>query len=773
MAAQASAAQAEVFDIPAGRLADVAVALGVQSGTTIILAQPGLATVHSPGVRGDLPLRSALKHILRGTDAQAVQRPGGVWQIRRRRSAAASNPPSPPSPPPPLAADIPNIVVTASKQNLTLDRYPGSVKIVEPARDWIANHAAEGTAAITRLLPALSSTNLGNGRNKLFIRGIADSSFTGPTQATTGQFLGDIRLTYNTPDPDLHIYDMKRIEVLTGPQGTLYGTSSLGGIVRMVPNDPDASAFAATAAIGAGTTRRGGPSMDGAAMINLPIVAGQIAARLVSFGGRTGGYIDAPLQGRRNINHVERYGNRLSIRAEDVGGWTIGAGTVFQNINGGDGQYVLRGDPPFTRTGLVPQPFENNYRLGYISFSRSLGRAKLVSVTSLAHHHQTSLFDPARFDGGLIPPGYAEKNRATLFYHETRLSSADRRAPWTAGVALTRNINSFLVTLNPADRNDRGGGRRERQTELSLFGQLSYPLTRTLTVTGGARLTSTHGWQGLINIPLEDREGSRRSGFRFSGTAGLNWNPAGSVSVFYHYQQGYRPGGLGIFFSGGAVKSRRFAADELDVHEVGVRWGSPSGRLSGQAALFSANWNNIQADLIGESVTPFTANIGRGTIEGLDFELSWRPSSSLTIGAAAFLNDSRLVETAPGFPAASEGRRGGTLPNVARNGARIAATWRRAIGSGATLKLEGAARYIGRSYLGLGRLLDIAQGDYWVADASAYLNMGRLGLSFSISNVTDSQGNSFSYGNPFGMARRDQITPLRPRSVRLGADFRF
>src|SRR3546814_3098560 len=92
-------------------------------------------------------------------------------------------------------------------------------------------------------MASLSSTHLGAGRNKLFIRGIADSSFTGPTQATVGQYLGDIRLSYNAPDPDLRLYDVDNVEVLEGPQGTLYGAGSLGGIIRVVPNAPNPDAM--------------------------------------------------------------------------------------------------------------------------------------------------------------------------------------------------------------------------------------------------------------------------------------------------------------------------------------------------------------------------------------------------------------------------------------------------------------------------------------------------------------------------------------------------
>ncbi|WP_432490608.1 TonB-dependent receptor plug domain-containing protein, partial [Flavonifractor plautii] len=74
--------------------------------------------------------------------------------------------------------------------------------------------------------------------NKLFIRGIADSSFSGPTQSPVGQYFGDMRTTYSGPDPDLKLVDMQSVEILEGPQGTLYGSGALGGIVLLRPSMP-------------------------------------------------------------------------------------------------------------------------------------------------------------------------------------------------------------------------------------------------------------------------------------------------------------------------------------------------------------------------------------------------------------------------------------------------------------------------------------------------------------------------------------------------------
>lgn len=777
------AAYAEEFNVPAGRLGDVIVAIGVTTQATIVLADPILVGRRSPGVRGNVPLRIALRRALQGTGAEAIFRGKGIVQIRLRPEPAKPIKRSPAPAPAPewpvgQAAEDGDIIVTASKQDIPLLNYPGSVKIVEPNAGWLNAHASDGTAALSRLMPALGATNLGAGRNKLFIRGIADSSFSGPTQTTTGEYLGDVRLTYNAPNPDLNLYDMKRFEVLEGPQGTLYGASSLGGIVRLLPNAPDVQTFDGTATANVGAVRHGGISADGAVMLNLPLVKGRLALRLVAFGGRAAGYIDAPLQKRNNINRMTSYGQRLALRAEDIGGWTIEAGSVAQNIAAGDGQYVLRGEPDFTRSNLIAQPFDNNYRLGYLSVARQFGQASLDSVTSLAHHDLSTVYDATGIDATSQPVLYREGNKITLLQHETRVSGGGSRAPWVTGVSLISSVNRLYLSFEDPDHPleaDQQGGVKNMQWEVGFFGQMTRPVLSHLSITLGGRLTLAHGSRQLIDFPLGELTDPGRWNAHFSGTVGASWNSGGPVTVFFHHQQGYRPGGLGIVLEEPGLTTRKFVSDNLSINELGVRWRSGADRFSGQAAFFIADWRNIQADLIGDLGLPYTANVGRGIVHGFDIDLSWRVSSSLSLKGSAFLNDSRLVDPAPDFvlAAGTKGRFKRTLPNVARAGGRLAASWVVRLKPGRILNIDAAARYVGRSQLGLSKPLDVSQGDYIVGDASIRLETPSLGISLGIANIGDVYGNSFSYGNPVGLGSRNQITPLRPRTVTVGLDMRF
>jgi len=764
-------AHAEQYDVPPGPLGVVAAAVGARARVTLIVADPELARMPSPGVRGDRSLRQAIASILRGTGGEAVFHDSATIRIVRRRAPVQRAAPAPArTSPPPETRGIADIIVTASKQTIPLHRYPGSATVIDLDDDWVARNASGGTNALHNLLPILGSTNLGPSRNKLFLRGIADSSFSGPTQATVGQFLGDVRLTYNAPDPSLNLYDMKRIEVLSGPQGTLHGTASLGGIIRLVPNAPDPREAYGTASVGLAATEKGGIGADGAAMANLPLDSGRTALRIVAHAAREAGYIDAPKRGLSNINGTLVRGTRIALGTETASGWKIEAGAVIQNTRSGDGQYTLKQDPAFTRDSAFAQPFRNDYRLGYITARRGMGDDKeLVSTTALIRHELKSVFDATGHDGTNTVARFEERNGILLLSHETRLSGGGRRAPWVVGLSGLYSVSGLSRLLGPPTALQRIAGVVNEQTEAALFGQFSQPFSPTLTGTIGIRLTYARGAGHLTSDAGEGPDALRRVQLRRSGTIALEWNPRDALSLYYRYQQGYRAGGLAIAPAESTSGSQRFLADDLDLNEIGFRLDDRRSGLSARGALFYAAWANIQADLVDQSGLPYTANVGKGRIVGLEGEVSWQLAPSVKLSAAAFSNRSRLFSPAPQF--ARPERQ--PLPNVAEDGARLSANWRAGLRPGIFANGEISFRYVGESRLGVGPLLDFRQGNYLTIDAAARLDLGGIGLSIDIANLTDMHGNSFAFGNPFTLAQKNQITPLRPRSVRLGVDAKF
>ena len=743
--------------------------IGARARITITVRDADLARRRSPGVRGNFSLRQALDRALAGTGAEAEFYDGALVRIVRARTKA---PPPAPIPAAPAAIAPPNqpegeIIVTASKQNSPLDRYPGTVKVIPTDLGWTSRYGSDGVAALTRVAPTVSSTNLGPGREKIFIRGVADSSFSGPTQAATGQYLGDVRLTYNAPDPALNMFDMERVEVLVGPQAPLYGAGSLGGIIRLAPHLPDLRTFSASAAGNVEATRFGGVSTDGAAMVNIPLVQGRWGARFVLSGGRKAGYIDAPAQGLSDINHMRAFGHRAALRGEDVAGWTIDIGHVYQSIRNATGQYTLKDGPDLERDEPFAQPFRSVYQLGYITVSRPIGEVNLLSTISGVRHRLDSTTDAsALIEGPLISE---QHNRISILSNETRFSGGTSRAPWVVGASAIYNESRLSTRLaTPAGESVRVDVIN-KNLDAALYGQFTRPITNALSATVGARMTYAHTESYLTDPLLPGVSPSIRRSARFSRTFGLDWRFSRRASAFFRHDQGYRAGGLTAFPTLIGLVSQNYRPDTLDMYEVGLRAGElEQSPVTLRASLFLAFWHNVQADLIDNVGLSYTSNVGDGRITGLDAELRWRPLPSLLLTASAFLNDSGLEEKDGPERAGKQ-----PLPNVARTGGRLSFDWNREIARGIVLNGNAAFRYVGPSRLGVGPLLNIAQGDYAVADVGLRLVAGRFILSAYIDNLGDARGNTFAFGNPYFIARRNQITPLRPRTFRLGLDVSF
>ncbi len=228
-------ARERVVDVPPGTAAQSAITLARQTDASIIVTGSRLANRRIPRIRGRMSMEAAVLRLAEAADARAIRIGSASWRLeprpaRRAAPRTAARPPQPrPAPSRVQAAPTPSppIIVTATKRDLKLLNTPVQVSLLDG--EELTMGGTGGTEEITQRVAAVSSTSLGSGRNKLFIRGIADSSFTGPTQATVGQYFGDIRLSYNAPDPDLRLSDLDRVEVLEGPQGTRRGSIPVCG----------------------------------------------------------------------------------------------------------------------------------------------------------------------------------------------------------------------------------------------------------------------------------------------------------------------------------------------------------------------------------------------------------------------------------------------------------------------------------------------------------------------------------------------------------------
>ena len=758
------------FTIPSGPLSTSLAALSRQSGVDIGGADPALGRLIAPAISGEMSVGSALARLLARTPFVAEPAGPTAWRIVRRPSApvrvAAASPPVPlPQGAPATTGN--DIVVTGGKHPVPLALYPGSAVVVLLGEDAFGPHGTGGQDYLLRQTPILQSTELGSGRNKLFIRGIADSSFTGPTQATAGTYFGDVRTGYNGPDPNLNLYDVDRVEILEGPQGALYGAGSIGGVIRLAPHSPDLHGSEASVEVGGSATEHGGIGYDSAGMVNLVPVENVLAVRAVAYRSVEAGYIDDPGRNVQNVNRITETGGRLSVRLHPLDGWTADGGLIVQRSRQPDLQYSLADQPPLTRLSAIPQPFADDYLLArFVLLKQWDSGLRLVSATGHVAHDTDQRYDATRVNF-TDPVAYDEHNRIRLTTSEIRLSRYDADGlGWLIGGSLVEDHSSkdrrFGFLAAPRDL----VGVDNRTDEKAVFGSVTQSLGSGIRLTAGARVTHSR-MDSDASLTTTPNFVHGRSTTRIDPQAGLTVNAGPSMVLFAQYQQGYRTGGLSVARGVGRVAT--FDDDTIKVGEVGLRLIRHGARgLSAVAAVSYARWNHIQADLVTLAGFPYTTNVGNGRIAAFEASLDWAPIDGLRATAAMFLNKSRLVDPEPGF----EGSGSRPLPDTPSISSTGAIAWTHQFGS-RHLTLEANARYVGSSRLGVGPVLDLPYGDYVETGASAALRLARIELSLSVDNLFDARGNRFAIGNPFGVQYRDEETPLRPRTVRIGAKARF
>lgn len=775
-----AAARAPLLTLPAGQLGDAALALGRQMNIDVVIDDGALWRRPVPAISGHFSAPQALAKLLARTGAHAVPVGPASWRIRAAPAPSpvakprriVANPQTAPS-----IGDNSAIVVTASKHDLRLRDFPGTVAVLDGAD--LSFGGPGGTDAILSRLASVSSTYLGAGRNKLFIRGIADSSFTGPTQATVGQYLGDLRLTYNAPDPDLRLYDIASVEVLEGPQGTLYGAGSLGGIIRTMPNPPVEGVTAGSLAMGASATQHGAPGGDFSGMINVPVVGDTVALRVVGYGESDGGYIDNPLRAKPNINRTDIGGGRVTLRIAPGDGWTIDIGGIYQRNHGDDSQYADAGGPRLTRSSPVAEGFDADYKLGEMVISKDWDSIHFRASSGIVGQHLSERFDAS--SQGDPAEVFTQHTVTRLIADEARLwQPIEHGFGWVIGASYIDNRTRLDRALGPPGAPLPVTGVDNRIHEVTLYGEASLRLRPWLTATAGERASfSQLSGAGNDVAPAasfsEELERAQITAARKTTSLlpslALSANPVDRLTLYVHYEQGFRPGGLAI--DSGFVQ--RFHSDHVGTVEGGVRYGRPGPHAwDVSASLSGTRWQDIQADFIDSSGLPSTANIGNGRILSLTASASWRPMANLKLDAALAFNDSKVTEPSQVYQAlltvtASQMSR---IPNIARVTGRAGFDWQMPLSGDFGVRVYGWARYVGRSRLGVGPYLGEEQGDYADSALTARLGTAGFGISLGLTNLADSIGNRFALGTPFAIGR-EQITPLRPRTVRIGVDTKF
>jgi outer membrane receptor protein involved in Fe transport len=427
-----------------------------------------------------------------------------------------------------------------------------------------------------------------------------------------------------------------------------------------------------------------------------------------------------------------------------------------------------------SRSSQVTEGYGADYRQAQLVLAGQLGAVRVRSTTGYATQALSERYDATLPAGA--PRLFVQRNNTRMVANETRAwVPMGEHTGWVLGSSYTNNRTRLRRELGELDALASSTGVTNTIEEFTLYGEGSLRLAEGLIATAGGRVTwsaiSGVGEDVLADIAMSKASiTADRTEKMFLPSVALTAQPLPETTLYVRYQEGFRPGGLAI--DGDFV--RRFRNDQISTVEFGLRQGhARRGTFDLAASVSYTSWRDIQADYIDPTGLPTTANVGDGRIWTFSVSGGIRPLDGLRIDTGLVYNNSRITQ--PNlyllFPALALGPIT-EVPNVAKFAGRIGFDYRRQIGDGLELKAQGWARYVGRSRLGVGPELGDLQGDY--LDSGAALRIGRegLGATLGITNLLDSSGNRFSLGTPFAVGR-EQITPLRPLTIRLGIDAAF
>ena len=482
-----------------------------------------------------------------------------------------------PSAPP----DIVEVVtVTAQKRKEDPNKVAMSISAVNGSQ--LQNEHVNDITDLTRIVPNISFTaasgngGAGPGTSNIEIRGISSAAGA----ATVGIYLGEVSLTvgnvYTMGSVEPKFFDIDRVEVLRGPQATLYGASSMGGTIKFVPNEPDLKQRELDAYLESAATRGGSPNFSAYMVGNFPLLENELALRIGVQGQRSGGYIDQVDAGGKplasNINTVDDQELRLALRWKPLRTLTVTPSLYYQQVDARDINAFSIGLPAYQAQKQVREPSRDTLLTPNVTVNWDLAGAELTSSTSYFQRkfdrtqngsaynsYSLSTFLTSTEDGGTAPPALIDaiaglpsavylNNQVRQLSQEFRLASLPYDgavSPWTwlGGVYLSRQHTNIVENdpifgvnatfaqfgLSSADPdllpgavagafpndNAYAGAFHYHEKQQSVFGELNYHFTPALHATVGARYLKG-------NTALEQKNGLYLAGAGNAGSASLS-----------------------------------------------------------------------------------------------------------------------------------------------------------------------------------------------------------------------------------------------------------
>ncbi len=574
---------------------------------------------------------------------------------------------------------------------------------------------------------------------------------------TSGAFAGGAALPLS-----LGLLDLKRIEVLRGPQGTLYGAGAMGGVLKYVTNTPSTDTFSTALTTTLSDTSHGSFNGTYGGYVNVPLRDGVAGLRVSVFHDEQAGYIDAV--GAAGGNRVDRGhtdGGRASVVLYPTDHLTIRLTGNTQTLQR-DGRNVVAYDTSgkaiygdLTQSITVREPTNQRFNLLSADVEYDLGFARLNSITSQQSSNFYQRVDYTPYYGPLLPflktiafDGDIYSTKLTQEFRVT--SSLGKNFDWLGGVFFTHEQAGNTQTL--ASTLPNGGTPPDlftaylpnRYQEIAAYGDVTWHALPALAITAGLRGARnqqrfTQNSSGLIaGGTTSTTTTSTDSSKTYLGTASYAIDARNNV--YFRTASGYRPGGPNdvIFTAGGqSAIPATYQPDRLTSYEVGYKADLFDNQVSFQAAAYQINWHNLQQAYAINGVSG-VINASNARIRGGELVASYRPTNQWELSVSTSLIDALLTKDAPGLGAVA----GERLPNTARFSAAASARYLFAFqgyaGYGGVSERSVGTRNAG--FEGSNTLPNYRLADYAVTDLQAGIDLKRVQVGVFVRNVFNRRG---------------------------------
>lgn len=697
------------------------------------------------------------------------------------------------------------VIVTATKRPEPVRSISGSVSAVTDAQ--LEALGAQSMADYLTRTPGVVFNASAPGNSSVSIRGVSTTTGIDQGQGTTGYFINDVPLTdpYNSAGiPDIDSFDVDNIAVLRGPQGTLFGSASLGGAVNYQAAQPNLTRYEMHVQGTTENTHDGGTGGSGKIMVNVPLLTDVLAVRGVYVYRNDAGYIDNIRTGQKNANRTLIRGGRgealwtptegtrvsyLYLKQQedtrDLGYQDPAAGPLSKNAEAEPNNYEteihnLRLDQDVQFATLTASAAYHAKREYFVQdLTQSLGAALVpgvdpVSVLQPARSHGTTLeVRLASHPGGRLEylVGVMRDDTHENFVNLIEGPGAAQAIETLYGPLLGAGIGAVAapgdVFLN-AEIPVRG-------QETALFGESTYHFDAAWKLTLGGRafhtkVTNETLASGLIPL-LEagtltsDVTGSQReSGFLPKGS--LTWTPNKDLMTYVLVDKGFRFGGPNLVPPEPGIQiPAQFNSDSLINYELGVRSSFLDQRLQLDSSVFYINWSNIQLHLVSPLGLNYAANAGSARIHGLELSANWQATRGLALSTNITGLDAELssqFDPGGGQPVVPSGT---TLPGASKWQVSnlISYEW---LAAPLTPTFVISDRYISKAPGVF--LTGLSQGDYNLVDARVSLRIKDVSVTAFVENIGDVRGVTNANDTP-----PIQRFLVRPRTIGVTVDYRL